>query len=53
MLSQDLNVLMRLAADWAVHLNFEVSRGSLPFTLQSAAGDEVRRRVTGGLSVRF
>lgn len=53
MLSQDLNVLMRLAADWAVHLNFEVSRGSLPFTLQSAANDEVRRRVTGGLSVRF
>jgi hypothetical protein len=53
MLSQDLNVLMRLAADWAVHLNFEVSRGSLPFTLQSAADDEVRRRVTGGLSVRF
>ncbi len=53
MLSQDLNVLMRLAADWAVHLNFEVSRGSLPFTLQSSTGDEVRRRVTGGLSVKF
>jgi hypothetical protein len=52
MLSQDLNVLMRLAADWALHLNFEVSRGSLPFTLQ-AADDEVRRRVTGGLSVKF
>ncbi|HXT50551.1 MAG TPA: carboxypeptidase-like regulatory domain-containing protein [Thermoanaerobaculia bacterium] len=53
MLSQDLNVLMRLAADWAVHLNFEVSRGSLPFTVQNATGDGVRRRVTGGLSVKF
>jgi len=53
MLSQDLNVLMRLAADWAVHLNFEVSRGSLPFTVQNATGDDVRRRVTGGLSVKF
>jgi len=53
MLSQDLNVLMRLAADWALHLNFEVSRGSLPFALQSANDDEVRRRVTGGLSVKF
>jgi hypothetical protein len=54
MLSQDLNALMRVAADWALHLNFEVSRGSLPFTLQNAdLGDDVRRRVTGGLSVRF
>ncbi|HEV8631482.1 MAG TPA: carboxypeptidase regulatory-like domain-containing protein [Thermoanaerobaculia bacterium] len=53
MLSQDLNVLMRLAADWAVHLNFEVSRGALPFALQNASNDEVRRRVTGGLSVKF
>jgi hypothetical protein len=45
---------MRLAADWALHLNFEVSRGSLPFALQNAsADDEVRRRVTGGLSVKF
>ncbi len=55
MLSQDLNALMRMAADWALHLNFEVSRGSLPFTLQNAdaSDDDVRRRVTGGLSVRF
>ena len=53
MLSQDLNMLMRLAADWSVHLNFEVSRGSLPFTVQNATGDDVRRRVTGGLSVKF
>lgn len=53
MLSQDLNVLMRLAADWAVHVNFELSRGQLPFTLQEASVDELRRRVTGGLSVKF
>jgi len=53
MLSQDLSVLMRLAADWSVHLNFEVARGSLPFTLQNAPADELRRRVTGGLTVKF
>ena len=53
MVSQDLSALMRLAADWSVHLNFEVARGSLPFTLQNAPADELRRRVTGGLTVKF
>jgi hypothetical protein len=53
MLSQDLNVLARLAADWAVQLNFELSRGSLPFTFGDEPSDDLRRRVTGGLSVRF
>jgi hypothetical protein len=54
MLSQDLNVLMSLAAEWAVHVNFELSRGSLPFTLQEVSeDDELRRRVTGGLTVKF
>ncbi|HVS02253.1 MAG TPA: carboxypeptidase-like regulatory domain-containing protein [Thermoanaerobaculia bacterium] len=53
MLSQDLNVLARLAADWAVHVNLELSRGDLPFSLGDAEADEIRRRVTGGLSVKF
>jgi hypothetical protein len=53
MLSQDLNVLARLAADWAVQVNFELSRGSLPFTLTEEQPDDLRRRVTGGLSVKF
>ena len=54
MLSQDLAVLARVAADWAVHVNFEVSRGELPFSLRdTAADDELRRQVTGGLSIKF
>lgn len=53
MLSQDLNVLMRLAADWALHVNLEVSRGSLPFSLTDPEDEDLRRRFTGGLSVRF
>lgn len=53
MLSQDLDVLARLAADWAVQVNFEVSRGQLPFSLSDPEADELRRRVTGGLSVKF
>jgi hypothetical protein len=54
MLSQDLNVLLSLASEWAVHLNFEVSRGvlPLPYTLE-VEDEEYRRRVTGGLSVKF
>jgi hypothetical protein len=54
MLSQDLDVLARVAADWAVHVNFELSRGSLPFSLREASSpDELRRQVTGGVSIKF
>jgi len=53
MLSQDLDVLMQMAADWSLHLNVELSRGALPFSLTDPDSDELRRRVTGGLSVKF
>lgn len=53
MLSQDLGLLATLAADWAVHLNVELSRGALPFSLVDESFDEMRRQVTGGISVRF
>lgn len=54
MLTQDLNILMDLAADWAVKLNMEVSRGSVLFSPDgSAKEDEVRRRILGGFAVRF
>ena len=53
MLSQDLEVLARVAADWAVHVNFELTRGELPFSLRDPAADELRRQVTGGLSIKF
>ena len=39
MLTQDLNILLDLAADWAVKLNMEVSRGNL-FSGGEAADDE-------------
>lgn len=51
MLTQDLNVLLDLAAEWAVQLNMELSRGALPATLVS--DDEVRRRILAGVAVRF
>jgi hypothetical protein len=53
MLSQDLELLARVAADWAVHVNFEVSRGELPFSPRDTPADELRRQVTGGLSIKF
>ena len=50
-LTQDLNVLLDLSADWAVQLNMEVSRGEGADSLASA--DELRRRFLGGIAVRF
>jgi hypothetical protein len=46
MLTQDLNILFDLANTWAVQLNMEVSRGPV-------ASDEVRRRLMGGIAVKF
>ncbi len=52
LLRQDLDILSNLANDWAVQLNMELSRGGV-----GAAGslfdDELRKRVTGGLAVKF
>ena len=45
-LTQDLNILFDLAAQWAVQLNMEVSRGPV-------SSDEVRRRLMGGIAVKF
>ena len=50
-LSQDLNVVLDLAADWAVHLDMELSRGGSPGGALSE--DEIRRRILGGIAVRF
>ncbi len=51
MLTQDLGILSTLASNWAVQLNMEVSRGTLPDS--EADLDELRSRVTGGLAVKF
>jgi hypothetical protein len=54
MLTQDLNILADLAADWAVQLNMELSRGHTPYTAgMEGDEDELRKRVLGGLAVRF
>ncbi len=53
MLTQDLNILLDLASDWAVKLNMEISRGSTLFGPGSGKGDELRSRVLGGFAVRF
>jgi hypothetical protein len=53
MLTQDLNLLMRLSSDWAFHVNYELSRGSLPFALVAPPSTEVRQRFTGGFTVKF
>jgi hypothetical protein len=51
MVSQDLNILMDLAAAWAVQLNMEISRGT-PISV-AARDNELRRRFVGGIAVKF
>jgi hypothetical protein len=52
LLSQDLNSLIQLAAQWAVQLNMEFSRGDLVQGVADHTSD-LHRRITGGISVRF
>ncbi len=47
---QDLNVLLDLPADWALQVSMELSRGGHGDEVQSS---EVRRRVLGGIAVKF
>ncbi len=46
--TQDLNVLLDLPADWALQLNMELARQG-----ESGGPNEIRRRVLGGLAIRF
>jgi len=50
--TQNLSFLRNLAADWAVHVNLELSRGSTP-DLEPEDVDELRKRLTGGFVVSF
>ena len=52
-ITQELDILHRIASDLALQLNMEVSRGSLPSGRQYDDPDELRRRVTGGVAVKF
>ncbi|MEM7354735.1 MAG: carboxypeptidase-like regulatory domain-containing protein [Acidobacteriota bacterium] len=51
MLTQDLDILADFASNWAVRFNVELSRGATPYTL--ATDDELRKKLTGGISVSF
>ncbi len=51
MLTQDLNVLADFASNWAVRFNVELSRGVTPYRL--TVDDELRKKLTGGISVSF
>ncbi|HSS78690.1 MAG TPA: carboxypeptidase-like regulatory domain-containing protein [Thermoanaerobaculia bacterium] len=52
MVSQNLNVLLNLASDWAVQLNMELSRGAT-LAGDPTSGDSLRRRILGGIAVKF
>ncbi|MEM7048377.1 MAG: carboxypeptidase-like regulatory domain-containing protein [Acidobacteriota bacterium] len=51
-LTQDLNFLRALAADWALNFNMELSRGSSPY-VTTAEEDNIRKRLLGGIAVSF
>ena len=53
-LTQDLGFLMDLAADWAVQLNMELTRGGAFTPADSGLeDDQVRHRILGGIAVKF
>ena len=54
LLSQDLVIFSDAVADWAVQLNMEVSRG-MPEAVPtvSEVDDELHKRITGGVAVKF
>jgi hypothetical protein len=54
LLNQNLNILLDLASDWTVQLNMELSRGGAAASSYGSIADErVRRRILGGIAVKF
>jgi hypothetical protein len=54
MLSQDLNFIWNLAAEWALQVNMELSRGQDPTDPAYAIADtQLHRRILGGIAVKF
>lgn len=51
-LTQDLNVISMLTSNLALQLNMELSRGAAPGVALYAA-DDLRKRITGGVTLRF
>ncbi|HKI86212.1 MAG TPA: carboxypeptidase-like regulatory domain-containing protein [Thermoanaerobaculia bacterium] len=54
-LTQGLDALLDVASRWAVEFNLELSRGTAPGVPNTtlAARDDIRRKLTGGLTVSF
>jgi carboxypeptidase family protein len=53
MVNQNLDFLIDLASDWAVQLNMELSRGGAVSSGNTLGDDRVRRRILGGIAVKF
>jgi len=53
MLTQDLKFLFDLTSDWAVQLDMEVSRVPVSSVTTSSHDLELRRRLMGGIAVKF
>src|ERR1700720_4700719 len=51
MLSQDLSFLWNLAAQWALQVNMELSRGTAPAL--ASTDTALHRRILGGIAVKF
>jgi hypothetical protein len=51
MLSQDLSFLWNLAAQWALQVNMELSRGTAPAL--ASTDTSLHRRILGGIAVKF
>lgn len=54
-LTQGLDAVLDVASRWAVELNLELSRGTVPGIPNTtlASRDDIRKRLTGGLTVSF
>lgn len=53
MLTQDLDSILNLASNWAIKLDMEVSRGSSLASSSANPSDELRKKILGGLAIRF
>lgn len=51
MLSQDLSFLWNLAAQWALQVNMELSRGTAPAL--ASTDNSLHRRILGGIAIKF
>jgi hypothetical protein len=51
LLSQNLNMLFNLGAEWAIQLNMELSHDQAPYL--TSTDRELHRSLVGGLSVKF